>query len=40
MNCADLRDIPAVNKELEKYGLQLVEKEKEMDMIIITKKLP
>lgn len=35
---ADLTDIKAVNKELKKYDLKLVQKEKELDMIVITKK--
>jgi thiol-disulfide isomerase/thioredoxin len=34
----DLSDIKVINKELEKYDLQFVRKEKEIDMIVITKK--
>ena len=32
-----LSDVNAVNIELEKYGLKIIEKEMKMDMIIITK---
>jgi thiol-disulfide isomerase/thioredoxin len=35
---ADLEDISAVNKELEKYDLKFVEKKRQIDMIVIRKQ--
>jgi len=35
---ADLSDVNAVNKELEKYGLQFKEAERDIDMMVIKEK--
>jgi len=37
---ADINNIPAVNNELKKYDLQLVEREVELDMIVLSKNNP
>jgi len=37
INC-DLKDLGAVNKELEKYDLKFIQKEEDVNMLVITKK--